>query len=120
MLEKTKKKDVLHYKHERTNANDCSIVEFCRLFYALLERGKHQAWLGSILLCKITKEFLIKYIFFIAELKLMHNDNLPVYNHTLATILVEYASAVSSASNLNSEVRDNREVNLRFRSMQVF
>ncbi|XP_057468582.1 lipase-like isoform X2 [Actinidia eriantha] len=28
------------------------------------------------------------------ELKLMHNDNLPVYNHTLATVLVEYASAV--------------------------
>ncbi|GMP56768.1 hypothetical protein CsSME_00021122 [Camellia sinensis var. sinensis] len=28
------------------------------------------------------------------ELKVKHKDNLPVYNHTIATILVEYASAV--------------------------
>lgn len=31
-----------------------------------------------------------------AELKARHTSNLPKYNHTLATILVEYASAVSS------------------------
>ncbi|KAJ8623158.1 hypothetical protein MRB53_031687 [Persea americana] len=28
------------------------------------------------------------------ELKIKHNGNVPIYNHTLATILVEYASAV--------------------------
>ncbi|XP_031274402.1 lipase-like isoform X2 [Pistacia vera] len=28
------------------------------------------------------------------ELKVKHKDNLPIYNHTLTTILVEYASAV--------------------------
>lgn len=41
-----------------------------------------------------------KILFSVAELKVKHRpkdiNNLPIYNHTLATILVEYASAVSS------------------------
>lgn len=31
-----------------------------------------------------------------AELRVKQKQHLPIYNHTLATILVEYASAVSS------------------------
>ena len=64
---------------------------------------KHQVWLSFILLCKFTKEVLIKCIFFTAELKFAHKDNLAVYNHTIAMTLVEYASAVSYASNLISK-----------------
>lgn len=40
----------------------------------------------------------ISKCFFNADLKVKHKDGLAVYNHTLSTTLVEYASAVSSAS----------------------
>ena len=44
---------------------------------------------------------LSNYVFYVtAELKIKHNGNVPIYNHTLATILVEYASAVSIAEPL--------------------
>ncbi|RZR77023.1 hypothetical protein BHM03_00001972, partial [Ensete ventricosum] len=38
-------------------------------------------------------------MFVITELRIGHEDNSYVYNHTLARILVEYASAVSSFNN---------------------
>lgn len=45
---------------------------------------------------QIVANFLIAFFFLVtAELKIKHNGGVPIYNHTLATILVEYASAVS-------------------------
>lgn len=44
---------------------------------------------------QIVANFLIAFFLVTAELKIKHNGGVPIYNHTLATILVEYASAVS-------------------------
>ncbi|XP_030473875.2 lipase-like [Syzygium oleosum] len=52
-----------------------------------MERGRR--WLGlMVLLCLSAASCGAR------ELKIKHEDDGPVYNHTLATILVEYASAI--------------------------
>ncbi|XP_028114363.1 lipase isoform X6 [Camellia sinensis] len=56
--------------------------------YVCMYNMEQRRWLKiAILMCLLAMSCS-------RELKVKHKDNLPVYNHTIATILVEYASAV--------------------------